>query len=220
MGQFWISARLATPDMMLVLFTSAALFAFERLWSSRDARLPPGLASLVVLAFLTKATAALVDVFAPIAVWLTAERQLRLALRPAVLLWAAVATAASLAWYVAVLLLVPEAPARLYEFFFVPLGAGHSDLASDHYHPVWWYLPRFLGAAAPAVLLLPLVILDGMRTRFFRDTPALRFAATSALSLFVTWSLIPQKGRHYLLPILPLFAVLAGSATVRAMRRS
>ena len=211
MGQFWISARLGTADMLLVAFTTAALFAFERgrvRW----------LAALVALAFLTKATAALVDVLAPIAVWLAWQRRLRAALRPEVLGWAALSAAAGLWWYVAALALVPEAPARLREFFFVPLGAGHSDLASDHYHPVWWYLPRFLGAAAPAIVLLPFVIRDGWRSRFWRGAPVLRFAATSALALFVVWSVVPQKGRHYLLPILPFFALLVGDSTLRLAR--
>jgi 4-amino-4-deoxy-L-arabinose transferase-like glycosyltransferase len=219
MAQFWISARLGTADMLVVLFSTAALFAFERLSSRGDRRLLPVLSILVVFAFLGKATAALVDVFVPIAVWLAVRGRLALALRPAVLFWAALAAGAGLAWYVAALWLVPEAPARLREFFFVPLGAGHSDLASDHYHPVYWYVPRFLGAAAPAVLLLPLVIRDGVRSGFWRDVPLLRFAATSALSLFAAWSLVPQKGRHYLLPILPLFALLVGDALVRAARR-
>jgi 4-amino-4-deoxy-L-arabinose transferase-like glycosyltransferase len=219
MGQFWISARLGTADMLLVLFSTAALFAFERLAAGGERRRLPLLSLLVVLAFLCKATAALVDVFVPIGVWLAAERRLALALRPVVLFWAALAASAGLAWYVAALWLVPEAPARLHEFFFVPLGAGHSDLASDHYHPVYWYVPRFFGAAFPAVLLLPLVIRDGVRTRFWREVPVLRFAATSALALFVAWSLIPQKGRHYLLPILPFFALLVGNALVRAVRR-
>ena len=125
----------------------------------------------------------------------------------------------SLAWYVAALEEIPQAGARLREFFFVPLGAGHSDLASDHYRPVWWYLPRLLGAALPAVLLLPLVIRDAVRFRFWRDVPALRFAGMSVLSLFVVWSLIPQKGRHYLLPLLPPLALLLGDSLVRAWRR-
>jgi 4-amino-4-deoxy-L-arabinose transferase-like glycosyltransferase len=219
MDQFWLSARLGTADMMLVLLTTASLVAFERLWATRDRRLLAPLSLLFALAFLTKATAALVDVLVPVAVWLAAERRLALALRPIALAWAAIALAASLAWYVAVLWLVPDAAARLTEFFFVPLGAGHSDLASDHYHPLWWYLPRLLAATAPAVLLLPLVIRDGVRTRLFRDTPPLRFAATSAISLLVAWSLIPQKGRHYLLPILPFLALLAGDALARALRR-
>ena len=211
MAQFWISARLGTADMLLVAFTTAALFAFER------GRVG-ALAALVALAFLTKATAALLDVFAPVAVWLAMQRRLRAALQPNVLAWAALSAAAGLWWYAAALALVPEAPARLREFFFVPLGAGHSDLASDHYHPVWWYLPRLLGASAPAVVLLPFVIRDGWRSRFWRDAPALRFAATSALALFVAWSIVPQKGRHYLLPILPFFALLAGDSALRLWR--
>jgi 4-amino-4-deoxy-L-arabinose transferase-like glycosyltransferase len=219
MDQFWISARIGTADMLLVSLTTASLVAFERLSVTRDARLLPVLSLLVAFAFLTKATAGLVDVLVPIGVWLALERRLALALRPGVLRWATVAGAIGLAWYAAVLLFVPNASERLYEFFIVPLGAGHNDLASDHYRPTWWYVPRIVGAAAPAVLLLPLVIRDGLRTRFFRDTPTLRFAAMSALSLFVAWSLIPQKGRHYLLPILPFLALLAGSSLVRATRR-
>jgi 4-amino-4-deoxy-L-arabinose transferase-like glycosyltransferase len=220
MDQFWISARLGTADMLLVLFATAALFAFERLERTGDARFWPLLSLLSVLAFLTKATAAVVDVAVPILVWLAFERRLGAALRPRALAWLAVTACGALAWYVAVLALVPEAPERLRTFFFVPLGAGHSDLASDHYHPAWWYLPRFLGAAAPAVLLLPLVIRNGWRTKLYRDAPPLRFAALAALSLFAVWSAIPQKGRHYLLPILPFFALLVADAVARVVKRT
>ncbi|HXZ86733.1 MAG TPA: glycosyltransferase family 39 protein, partial [Myxococcota bacterium] len=219
-GQFWISARLGTADMLLALLATGALFAFERLDRTRERRWLPALSALAVLAFLTKATAALLDVAVPVFAWLALERRLSLALRPRALAWTAVTACAALAWYAAVLVAVPEAPARLREFFFVPLGAGHSDLASDHYHPVWWYLPRFLGVAAPAVLLLPLVIRNAVRTQLYRDAPPLRFAALSALSLFAVWSVIPQKGRHYLLPILPFFALLAADALWRALRRT
>jgi len=219
-GQFWISARLGTADMLLGLFVTAGLFAFERLERTREWRWWPLLSAMAVLAFLTKATAALVDVAVPVLAWLALERRLRLALRPRALGWLALTAGAALAWYAAVLVQVPEAPARLREFFFVPLGAGHSDLASDHYHPPWWYLPRFLGVAAPAVLLLPLVIRDGVRTVLYRESPPLRFAAVAALSLFAVWSVIPQKGRHYLLPILPFFAVLAADALWRVLRRT
>ena len=213
MGQFWWSATHATADMLLALFTTAALLAFER-------RMLPALALLFVLAFLTKATAALVNVLVPIAVWLAVERSLRTALEPRVLAWAAVALLCSMAWYAAILVLVPGSPALLREFFFVPLGAGHSDLASDHYRSVLWYVPRFLGAAAPAILLLPWLVRDGVRTRFWRDAPRTRFVATSAIAIFVAWSLVPQKGRHYLLPILPLFALLCGELVIRARVRA
>ncbi|HTO06895.1 MAG TPA: glycosyltransferase family 39 protein, partial [Myxococcota bacterium] len=220
MAQFWLSARLGTADMLLVLFTTAALAAFERLAVTRELRWLPVLAALFTAAFLTKATAALVDVAVPALAWLAAERRLGALLRPRALAWAGVAACASLAWYAAALLSVPEAAPHLREFFFVPLGAGHSDLASDHYHPVWWYLPRFLGAALPAVLLLPLVLRDGVQSKLWRGVPTLRFAATSFVSLFAVWSLIPQKGRHYLLPMLPFFALLAGSSLARLARRA
>ncbi|HTO52292.1 MAG TPA: glycosyltransferase family 39 protein [Myxococcota bacterium] len=220
MPQFWLSARLGTADMLLVFLCTAALALFQRLTQSRDPRLLPALAALIALAFLAKATAALVDVGVPVVAWLALEHELNLSLRPRVLRWAALCAVGSLAWYVAALVWVPEASARLREFFFVPLGSGHSDLASDHYRPFYWYVPRLFGAALPAVLLLPLVIRDAVRFRFWRDLPALRFAALCFLSLFVVWSGIPQKGRHYLLPMLPWLAVLAGDSLVRAARRA
>jgi 4-amino-4-deoxy-L-arabinose transferase-like glycosyltransferase len=217
--QFWLSARLGTPDMLLVLFTTASLAAFERLAVTRDPRFLPALAVGFTGAFLAKATAALVDVGVPALVWLALERRLDLARQPRALAWAFAAGIASLVWYAAALVAVPDAPARLRELFFVPLGAGHSHLASDHYRPVWWYVPRFFGAAFPAVLLLPFVVREGVRSNGWRERPTLRFAATSCLSLFAAWSLIPQKGRHYLLPLLPPFALLVGSALARATRR-
>jgi 4-amino-4-deoxy-L-arabinose transferase-like glycosyltransferase len=213
MGQFWSSATHATADILLALFGTAALFAFER------GRLP-ALAILFVLAFLTKATAALVNVLVPAGVWLAATRELRRALEPRTLAWIALSTLFSVAWYAVVLMRVPDAPDLLGQFLLVPLGTGHNDLASDHYRPVYWYLPRFLGAAAPAILLLPFVVRDGVRTRFWSDAPRLRFLAASALALFIAWSIIPQKGRHYLLPILPLFALLCGDWLSRACARA
>jgi 4-amino-4-deoxy-L-arabinose transferase-like glycosyltransferase len=213
MGQFWWSATHATADILLALFGTAALFAFER---GRR----PALAILFVLAFLTKATAALVNVLVPAGVWLAATRELHRALEPRTLAWIALATLFSVAWYAVVLVRVPDAPDLLRQFLLVPLGTGHNDLASDHYRPVYWYLPRFLGAAAPAILLLPFVIRDAVRTRFWSDAPRLRFLATSALALFIAWSIIPQKGRHYLLPILPLFALLCGDWLSRALART
>lgn len=211
MAQLWSSATLATADMLLALLSTAALFALER-------RRLPWLALLFALAFLTKATAALVNVLAPLALWIALTGSWRELARPRVLAWAGLAAVASLAWYGLVLALVPEAAARLREFLLVPLGAGHSDLASDHYHPVWWYAPRVLAASAPAVLLLPLVVRDGVRSSFWREAPPLRFLAASALALFVAWSLVPQKGRHYLLPILPLFALLCGASVSGLLR--
>lgn len=212
MGQLWASATLASADMLLALLSTAALLAYQR-------RHLPWLAGLVALAFLTKATAALVNVLVPIGVWVAFTRTWEDLARPRVLAWAAIAAVAGLAWYALVLALVPEAPARLREFLLVPLGAGHSDLASDHYRPLWWYVPRVLAATAPSVLLLPVVVRGGVRSGFWRDTPQLRFLATSALALLVAWSLVPQKGQHYLLPILPLFALVCGDAALGLLRR-
>jgi 4-amino-4-deoxy-L-arabinose transferase-like glycosyltransferase len=210
MGQFWSSSTHATVDVLLALFTTAALFAFER-------RSLPALSLLFALAFLTKATAAFVNVLVPAGVWLAATRELQIAKRPHVLLWIALATLLSAAWYVTVLLLVPGAPELLREFLFAPLGTGHNDLASDHYRSVFWYLPRVLGATTPAIVFLPFVVRDGVNTRFWHRAPRLRFLAMSALALFIAWSLVPQKGRHYLLPILPLFALLVGEWLARVL---
>jgi 4-amino-4-deoxy-L-arabinose transferase-like glycosyltransferase len=206
---FYIRGRVGDAEMLLSLLVFAALAAFERLWSTRDTRWLPALAVLVGLGFLTKATAALLGIFAPVVVWLAVHRSLRLALRPAVLGWAVVAAAIGVSWYVAILLLVPDAGRLLTELLLSPFGVK-AGADAQHLRELWYYWPRFPLAAAPAGLLLPWLAYEAWKQRLFRDEPRLRFYATSFAVTLLAWTFVPQKQMHYLLPLVPLQAVVAG----------
>ncbi|HKC50812.1 MAG TPA: hypothetical protein VKF60_08470, partial [Myxococcota bacterium] len=174
-----------------------------------DSRLLPALALLLGLGFLTKATAALLAILAPIAVWLVMHDSVRLALRPAVIVWGLVAAAVGLSWYAAILALVPGSGAMFSALLLSPFGVQVGGDAR-HLRELWYYWPRFPVVTAPAGLLLPWLVYEGWRRRFWRDDARLRFFATSFVTLLLAWTLIPQKQMHYLLPLVPLQAVVAG----------
>jgi len=215
---FVVRARTGDAEMLLALLSFSALVVFERLERTRDPRLLPALAALVALAFLTKATAALVNVLVPIALWLWLRGELRLALRPRVLGWVLASAAAGSAWYAYILWRVPGAARELLSIAVLPIGI-ESGLGSEHYRGPWHYAVRFPIQTLPASLLLFGVIADAARTRFWRGESRERFLATSALAQLAAWSLVPQKQMHYLLPLVPLQAVLCGLAVARRLAR-
>jgi 4-amino-4-deoxy-L-arabinose transferase-like glycosyltransferase len=206
---FYDRGRIGDAEMLLALLVFGALALFERLWRTRDPRLLPALALLVGLGFLTKATAALLGIFAPIAAWLVIHDRVRLALRPAVLAWGLVAVALGLSWYAVILWRVPGSAALLTELLLSPFGVQVGGDAR-HLRELWYYWPRFPLSSAPTGLLLPWLAWEFWRTRFFRDEPRLQFFATSFWVLLLAWTFVPQKQIHYLLPLVPLQALVAG----------
>jgi len=208
---FFVRGRVGDAEMLLSLLVFLALAVFARLWRTRDARLLPALATLVGLAFLAKATAALLSIFAPVLVWLALERSLRLALRPAVLAWSLVALAIGLSWYAAIVWLVPEAAEALRAFVVAPLGKQAGSDAT-HLRGVLYYLPRFPLEVLPAGVLLPWLVWEAWRKRLWHDDPGVRFWAVAFLAQLLGWSLVPSKQIHYLLPSVPVYALVAGRA--------
>jgi 4-amino-4-deoxy-L-arabinose transferase-like glycosyltransferase len=220
-AMFVVRARYGDAEPLLALTTTLSLACFERLWRTRDARMLPLLAATVALAFLAKGTAAMLTIFAPIAVWLALHRALGLALDRRVLAWAMVAAIGGLAWYAAIALLEPGAFTRFVDFALHPVGASEAPESATHFRNPFYYLPRFPLQALPATLLLPWVIADGVRTRFWRDDERLRFIAVSFAAIFVAWSVVPQKQMHYLLPLTPFYALLCGHwISTRLARRA
>ncbi|MFI5316604.1 MAG: GNAT family N-acetyltransferase [Myxococcota bacterium] len=207
---FYVRGRMGDAEMLLALFVFLALAVFERLWRTRERRLLPLLALLVGLAFLTKATAALLSIAAPIAVWLALQRRLRLALRPAVLGWGMVALAIGVSWYAAILLRVPDAVALFREYLIGPLGVHAQGADATHVREIYYYWPRFPLLSAPAGLLLPWIAYDAWRQRLWRGDPSTQFFALAFVTLLVAWSLVPSKQIHYLLPLVPLQSVVIG----------
>ena len=218
-AMFVTRARYGDAETLLALTTTFSLGTFERLWRTRERWLLPLLSIGIVLAFLAKATAALLTIGVPIGLWLTLHRSLRLVLRPRVLVWGAITAAAALAWYAAILIHVPGAMDDFLGFALHPVGAAQAHDSATHFRPWFYYLPRFPLQALPASLLLPWLIREGLRTRFWRDDESVRFVATSLVSIFAAWSLVPQKQMHYLLPIVPLYALLCGVFLAQRLRR-
>lgn len=84
-----------------------------------------------------------------------------------------------------------------------------------HEHPFWWYLPLLPVFLFPWVFWLP-------SWRGFKQLPytlsdsGVRFALTWFIMVFFGFSLISGKQLHYLLPILPAFALLTAYLLVTA----
>ena len=207
-AMFYDRGRTGDAEMLLALLVFAALVLFERLWRTRDSRLLPVLALVVGLAFLTKATAALLCIAAPMAIWLVVRDGLRLTLRPAVIAWACVALAIGVSWYAVVLSRVPGATESFTAFLMSPFGV-RSGTDARHLRELWYYFPRFPLSTAPAGLLLPWLAYEAYRQHFFRDEPRVQFWALAFLGLLIGWTFVPQKQMHYLLPLVPIQALVA-----------
>ena len=74
--QFWTLGRRGDAEMLLCLTTTAALFCFDRLAATGSRRLLWWFAVLVALAFLAKATMALLLIGVPLLVFLVVQRRL------------------------------------------------------------------------------------------------------------------------------------------------
>jgi 4-amino-4-deoxy-L-arabinose transferase-like glycosyltransferase len=205
---FYDRGRTGDAEMLLALLVFAALVLFERLWRTRDSRLAPVLALAVGLAFLTKATAALLSILAPIVLWLTVRDSLRLTLRPAALLWSGVALAIGVSWYVVILASVPDAAETFASFLVSPFGIRAGNDAR-HLRELWYYWPRFPISSAPTGLLLPWLAYEAYRQHFFRDQPSVQFWALGFVAALIGWTFVPAKQMHYLLPLVPMQALVA-----------
>jgi 4-amino-4-deoxy-L-arabinose transferase-like glycosyltransferase len=83
-----------------------------------------------------------------------------------------------------------------------------------HRRPIWWYLPLL------PVLLFPWLIWPGLWQRLAalrREglDRGLRFCLAWMAPVFVSFSLISGKQIHYLVPLLPAFALVAGQVLAR-----
>jgi 4-amino-4-deoxy-L-arabinose transferase-like glycosyltransferase len=214
MAQYWTIGRRGVAEMMLALFATSALFAFDRIYWGGRRRLLPVFFALVALGFLTKATTALLLVGLPIALQLALDRSLRRAARRDVVAWAALCVVACLAWYAVILVRVPGAWPVLREALLLPLGLTRSIGSATHARPPWFYLPRLLEVASPALILAPLALVRPTLTRDVFAAPRARFAPLCFASLLIAFSLIKMKQQHYLAPRLPFLSISLGQLLV------
>ena len=126
------------------------------------------------------------------------------------LAWAGACACGCLAWYALVLLRVPGAWPVLREAALLPLGLTPSIGSAAHVRPFWFYAPLFLAVSSPAILLAPLAWARPSLTREIFATPRSRFAPLCLASLWLAFSAIPMKQKHYLAPLLPFLALSLG----------
>jgi len=83
-----------------------------------------------------------------------------------------------------------------------------------HQHPLWWYLPLLPIVLFPWLLWLPLRRGFSQIPKYLNDS-GLRFSLFWFIFVFTAFSLISGKQLHYLLPILPAFALLTAYILVK-----
>jgi 4-amino-4-deoxy-L-arabinose transferase-like glycosyltransferase len=206
MAQFWSLARRGVAEMMLACFATLALFAFDRAWWTRRRGWMHVFFAALLFALLAKATPALLLVGVPVALQLARERRLGAALRSA-WPWALACAAAALAWWALALLRVPGAWPLLRESLLLPFGGAPSLGSAGHRRPFWFYLPLLPAVSAPAIASALLAWQREGRRAIARDART-RFVARSAAVILLGFSALPMKQKHYLLPLLPLLALL------------
>jgi 4-amino-4-deoxy-L-arabinose transferase-like glycosyltransferase len=215
MLQFFTLGRRGVAEMPLALFDVLALASFEAVFFRGRRAGVPWFALWLALAFLAKATTALLFVVLPVLVTLLLHRSLRRALSPRVIAWLAGALLVGCAWYIVILITVPNAGQMLYEAAMLPMGVeAENHPAAAHFRPLWFYLGEIWIAAAPVTVLLPLAVWRAGASRFYREAPRLRFVAIAFVVMFLGLSILPQKQKHYLISLLPLSAILIADALV------
>ncbi|MFQ5699199.1 MAG: ArnT family glycosyltransferase [Myxococcota bacterium] len=218
MDMVYTEGRRGNAEMVLALLCGLSLFSYERLSVTRRRGLAIAFAGAVALAFLAKATAALLLVGLPIVATRLLERRLGEPARPRMLGWMALAVLPALAWYAAIVSQVPGAWQVLSSEAVLPLGVKVPVPSAGHVHPIWFHVGSIVRGAFPMSLLLPVVAWRAWKTRLWSRHPGLRLPALGFVASFVALSLLAQKQRHYVLPLLPLLALL-GADSLAALAR-
>jgi len=209
-GQF---GRLGVAESLLAACCAAAMLAWEHAREGGSAGARLGFVAALAGAILAKGTPALLVVGVPVLADLLLRRRLRAALTWRNIGLLALACLPAAAWYAAVFLVVPGAWDEVVSFVMLPFGVtlpkAHGNAA--HVRPFWYHAAALVGLTVPFALVLPALLRDGARSRFWRHASGLRLVALSVALPFTGFSLIPEKQDHYLLPILPAFGVLLGA---------
>lgn len=211
--QFSTSGRRGDAEMWLALSGTCALFAFDGHARTGTRRSLVAFAGALTVGFLAKATAVFVTVLAPVAMMMFIRDMRRRASIRGTILAVVVAMTLGFAWYGWVLTAIDGASNTLLGDLVLPLGVrGANPDDAEHFQPPWYFVRQFFSVAFPIGLLLPLVVLRVRATRFHAENAAMRGVLIAACVPFLVFSILPQKQKHYLLPILPLYAIVVADA--------
>jgi len=224
MELFGTQGRTGVAEMFLALFCTLGLATFDRMalppepgdaGARRHRRLLPLFALWTALAILSKATVALMILGVPAALLLVLERRARRAFTARVAGWVALAVVLGFAWYLIVTVAVPGAFRTLQATLMLPLGVRlpGAETSAGHMRAPTFFLASLALSAFPVTVLLPSLVARGWRSRLWSGQ-RVRFVALAFVSLFLCFSAIPQKQKHYMLPLLPLLALLCAESLV------
>jgi len=213
--QFATSGRRGDAEMWLALSSLCAILSFDRYAATGAIKWLAAFALALLVAFLAKATVAFVTVVLPVVLMTRFTMTRRRASIRATALALLVATSLGFAWHGWLLLSVDGAFYEMLGDLALPFGVtiGESDDAA-HTEAPWFFAEKFFSVSFPAALLLPLVVWRIRATRGYCDDPSKRSIWIAACAQFVVFSLLPQKQKHYLLPLVPLYALLAADAVI------
>jgi len=208
MGQFWVLARMLTPDMLLTGFITVAIgFWAEARSRPARGRWWWGCALFATLAWWTKATAALVPLLGlTVGLLATRDEVGRRALRPLRLLL--LILVAGSPWYLGMMHLHPE----LQHFFFGRELAGRIVGHPDGRHgPIYYHVAfSLLGwapwwpAALAALFIRRKEVVERLRQGRWQAVPLEGWMVVTGLMIF---SLMSSKLVTYTLPFAPWAAL-------------
>jgi 4-amino-4-deoxy-L-arabinose transferase-like glycosyltransferase len=213
--EFHSNAHCANFDMLLAATSFLAVICYRKHSDTTSPLWLLATSGAVTLAYLGKATPAIPLIFIPIVAMQWQSGNLKRLLRPGFLaLCVVLPLAVCLAWYLWILKMVPGAWEVFRDEGLVPFGRAAKGTAS-HNAPPYFFFYKILKIAAPACLLLPLLIMRLVRTRCLREeSSGLRWVLFGFLAVVAIISIVPQKQEAYMLPLLPYLAVLMAHAVV------
>jgi 4-amino-4-deoxy-L-arabinose transferase-like glycosyltransferase len=222
--------RTGVAEMFLALFCTLGFDAWSRLSAppapgpdgrARQASLAPILALWSALAILSKATVALMLLGVPIALHLVLEGRWRAALSRRAVLWSSLAVGAGFLWYGVVVAVVPGALDTLKAALMLPMGVRlpGAEASAGHMRAAYFHLVSMPLSAFPLAVLFPVMLLRAGRTRLWAGRDV-RFVALALAALFACFTLLPQKQKHYMLPLMPLVAILCAESVLALESRA
>lgn len=211
--EFAAMARAVQYDVPFALFTTLALFAYIlAMREQRPAQHYWILFYLAIgLAVLTKGPLGIALVGIAVVAHLVATRSVRACLRvlnPAGILAFFVV---AVPWYV----LMELANPGYINYFVIQQHVGNmlgvaGEYVARHPEPVYYYIPVFVGAMLPWSLTLPQSVYSALKYRESRVAHADIFLVAFSAGLLLLMSAATSKLATYLLPLLPVAAVIIG----------
>ena len=205
-AEFFILARMLTPDMMLTFWITLALACFVQYAHCRRGRRWVFLFFAAIgFGFLTKGPMALVVPISAAVAWQLAQKRQADSLSVPWFFGMALALGIGLSWFVALSCWRHE----LFEYFWrYELLERFASHVHGRSRPFWFFLPIILGALMPWTLLLPGAARQSWRRLREHTLPLPGWLLLGwIVPPFVMLSFSGSKLPTYILPLLPAFAL-------------